>query len=120
MSCTTKNMIKPRSESLKCVKIIIVNGHSTMLWTEQWLNCKSLVDILGQDIYYISEHKHAIISQLIQQGQWNTLTLAEARERSALINAIQIQPEGTGDYWEWCGQQDFSLSKTWENVQRSK
>lgn len=107
-----KNMIKHRVSSLKCIKRVIVNGINTILWTDPWINCTSLVDILGWDIYYLSEHKNVSVSHIIQEGHWNTGNITVTRECSSIIHQIPIQLEGSQDYWAWCGQQEFSFSKT--------
>lgn len=103
-SCTMKNMIKYRSTSLKCIKRVIVNGSNTLLWTDPWINCTSLVEILGWDRYYLREHKYVPVSHIIQEGHWITGSLIENRECGAIINQVPIQSGRSQDYWEWCRQ----------------
>lgn len=81
---------------------MIVNGNNTLLWIEPWINCKSLVDILGWDKYYMSEH-NVLVSYITQDGQWNTARLSKTRENNTLTNQVHIQSDGAYDYWEWRG-----------------
>lgn len=89
------NMIRHRQTSLKCVMRTVVNGANTLLWTDPWTNCTSLVDILGRDRYHLSSNKNATISSIIHGGRWNTFTISEERECRMVINQILIISQGS-------------------------
>lgn len=71
---TLVNIIKHRASSLLCIKRVIINGINTILWTDTWINCTSLVDNIGWDRHHLSKHKNVPVSYIVQDGQWDTRT----------------------------------------------
>lgn len=46
-SCTIKYILRARDLATKLMHGVIVNGATTSLWFNPWLNHKSMVDVLG-------------------------------------------------------------------------
>lgn len=46
-SCTMKNILRARDKAVLLMQRTIVNGSSTSLWYDPWINHMSLVDLLG-------------------------------------------------------------------------
>lgn len=45
--CIMKSILIARDAAVNLMQRIIINGNSTSLWFDPWLNYKSTVDILG-------------------------------------------------------------------------
>lgn len=68
-SSTKKTILQQRYLAANIMNRQTVNGEHTDLWSDPWINHKSLVDLIGWSRVSMRSTSHSKVSSIIKDGQ---------------------------------------------------
>ncbi|KAJ6832945.1 uncharacterized protein M6B38_342420 [Iris pallida] len=81
---------------------VIVDGYSTNLWFDPWLNHSNMVDRVGWPVFELIGRDEPL-STLIQNQHWRAANRLIGLMFRIEIEDIHIHRDGMTDRWEWAG-----------------
>lgn len=117
-SCTMKYILRSRVVAAKIMDRIIVNGDTTSMWLNPWLNHKSNVDLLGWHSFSLCPAANANVNYIMSEGLFHPETLTSSRQLLDLVYAKEIDQDRNSDYWKTASKTSFIFAAVWNSIKR--
>lgn len=79
-SCIMKNILQSRDAANTVMQRIIVDGNSTSMWYDPWINHKSMVDLLGWHRINICSDATLMVNSILEEGSLHPQLSSSTRE----------------------------------------
>lgn len=97
-SCTFKFMLLLRNKELNVSERRIVDGKSTKIWYDPWLNGGNLLTMLRFQSLTILGRDNFTVHRNISNGNWECYNLPHTQNLSNEISEVKIYTDRTEDY----------------------
>lgn len=116
-----KFILKNRQEARKCLSLNIIDGKTTSLWYDPWLNGSSIMERIGRDAAIRTGTENLFLCKIIKNGVWKWGEFSFLYQIHAEIEGVAIHKDRERDYWSWKCTRDglYQFKKVWNSIRTS-
>jgi hypothetical protein len=116
-----KFILKNRQEARKCLSLNIIDGKTTSLWYDPWLNGSSIMERIGRDAAIRTGTENLFLCKIIKNGEWKWGEFSFLYQIHAEIEGVAIHKDRERDYWSWKCTRDglYQFKKVWNSIRTS-
>jgi hypothetical protein len=121
-SYTWKTLLRARQWCKGLITKNIVNGDTTSLWFDPWINGTSLIDNVGWNAMTVLRGSDKKVSDLISNNKWKQNINFVPTQYHQTIHNINIQPQMEKDHWKWIPSNNgqYTLKSAWNQLRNKQ